>query len=173
MLSPVPGWEEKSGVWSGRASSLWAAPRLSQCLGQEGKPGAKHRAKQEPCSAQSSLAAVTAVISSPVLLRFLEWEVMLELLPLRAELPVWWVASLGHCSIISFGYRLRGKRPFARDLEPLGVLNFLGKAVLKDSPCRKGIHHRPSRSPSWEISHLIPFCTLIPHSKYTHPNMSF
>lgn len=51
------------------------------------------RAKLEPSKSQAralqcSKLTVTAVISSPGLLHFLEGEMVLELLPLRAELPV-------------------------------------------------------------------------------------
>lgn len=170
MLSPVSGWEEKSVVWS--SELLPDSPRLCQEGEPRAEPRAKPRAKWEPCRISELSDSCDRSDSFSSASAHFGMGDAAGTAPLRAELPVWWVVRiLGTLQNNLIWIRVQRKKPLQE------ILNYweyaeLGKAVLKNRPWREVIHHRSIWSPSWEIFHLTPFCTLILHSIEIHPNMS-
>lgn len=79
-----------ASAWVGREGSgvKWQSQQPLGCSQTVPVPGSGGQSWSQARALQCSKLTVTAVISSPGLLHFLEGEMVLELLPLRAELPV-------------------------------------------------------------------------------------
>lgn len=83
---------------------------------------------------------------------------MLEPVPLRAEYPKQWVATMLRISQHNLIWiQAQKEKTLCKSSSSIeNVLNFLGKALSKESACRKVRHHRSSLTPSWEIFHFVP-----------------